>query len=339
MSALIPKNDAIREIAAAFGMEAVRCQRIRSIYRVVDEDGRAYAIKPFRQGLSSLTLGVQLQRYAESTVPRLLPVLRSTVHGRFFKAQYGVHYICMEWIEGRELDFLRPADRKRAVRTLNIWRELYVKAIPRVLNIAEQRPVLWKKQLDEMVRCRRMAQHASTPFSRLYLRDWEFFYRQAQTAAEALERSNYRQLAAESAARGELVHGDWAHHNLLLRPDGGVSLLDLEYLHGDLSLMNGMDLLMRFLQLNPGDVAAIPSFFSWYTGCHPMPSWERELFLILFQWPTDFWMLGRQYFIERLPRSEAFSTNRYRRKVPSSECWLEWMRRTCEVLGFCRKKG
>lgn len=325
--------NSVQEIAACFGLDIIFWQKKRSIYRVRDCKGREFAIKPARQGLSSLNLSIQVHQKADTVIPGFLPALQPTVEGRHFLTYHGTHFLCMPWVQGRELDYLRVSDRKRAVDVLGWWRRIAVEDIPPTLRFGLRRPKVWAERLEEMARCRQMAIREETAFSRLYLRDWEFFYRQAQAALEALEKSAYRIFAEQAMEKGELYHGDWAHHNLLAKPDGRMTILDLEYLQSDVQVMNLVDLLARFLQLSPEDRRIIPDFFRWYDAIYRLTPMEKGVFWTLFHWPADFWMLGRQYFIERLPRSEDFSVMRYQRKIPSPDRWQGWMRRTGDVLG------
>lgn len=322
----------LHKIAGLFGLKVASWRSLRSIYCVTDEAGVSYAIKPFRQGLSNLNLVVLVQRWAELNTPSFLPPLRLTDEGKPFLTYRGNHYLCLTWFPGRELDYLKEADRKRAVFTLERWRQAGIGSIvPKPLRRWMERSVNWENQIQEMKICRRMAERATSSFGRLYLRDWEFFYRAANDAWEALQKSDFQEYALEAMQRGELFHGDWAHHNLLLRPDGEVSMLDLEYIHGDLHLMNCVDLLMRFLQLDRGDCRGIPRFFDWCKKDLKLSPDEKEIFKILMGWPTDFWMLGRQYFIEQLPKSESYSTMRYLRKV-SPLRWSAWKQGIYDAL-------
>jgi CotS family spore coat protein len=316
----------LAEVARSFGIRIRQWSNIRSIYLVVDYDGEKFAIKPFRQGLSRLNLAVRIQMDINHRDSELMPLLRPTITGRPFYSYQGVHYLCSTWIDGRVFDYLRRDDRMRAVNTWKKWRSAATELkIPKAMQAWEDWPNLWERRIDEMKRCRFMALRNDAPFDRYYLELWDFYYKQANSARERLDSGLYSLLAKRAKNRGEVIHGDWAHHNLTLTPEGKATMFDLEYLQGDLQIKDLCDILVRILQLDDKNPAFVSLLFRWCRKINALDDLEAMFFPDLFRFPEDFWMLGRQYYIERLPRSNIFSLRRLRRKVPEPSIWTQWM--------------
>jgi|GEM_PF-2024658 CotS family spore coat protein len=312
----------IEEVAKAFGIFLRECRAIRSIYRITDVFGRSYALKPFRLGISSLLLTVELHQTVAGDCPGLLPRLVATTGGEKFLFFWGTRYLCLEWVQGACLDYLRWSDRRRALQAVALWRQAArSRTVPKSLRVCQRRQELWEGRLLELERCRRLARAAGTAFSRVYLEAWDYYYAQGSRALARLLDGPYQQLAALAAAEGRICHGDWAHHNLLLRPGGGLTILDLEYLCGDLPLQDLADLLRRFLDLDGGDLRFISTYFKWAKELGTLLPEDAEVLAALCSFPEHYWILGRQYFIERLSYSEGYWLQRFKRKVPPPGLW------------------
>ena len=323
----------LTDVARSFGIRILQWRAIRSIFQVTDYDGNHFAIKPFRQSLSTLNLAVHIQMDINLCDPDLMPPLRLTLTGHPFCYHRGVHYLCSTWVDGRIMDYLRRDDRMRAVNAWKKWRVAAIQQnIPRALHCWEDWPALWERRIDEMNRCRLMARRNDASFDRYYLELWDFYYQQANYARERLDLGQYSVLAKRAKSRGEVAHGDWAHHNLKVTPEGNVTLFDLENLRGDLHIKDLGDILIRFLQLDNKDPAFVSLLFRWCRKINVLDDLEAMFFPDLIQFPEDFWMLGRQYYIERLPRSHNYSLRRLRRKVPDPIVWERWM---AEVKRAC----
>jgi hypothetical protein len=114
--------------------------------------------------------------------------------------------------------------------------------------------------------------------------------------------------------------------------------LDLEYVQGNIGVLDLIDLLSRFLQLDHGNPKAIPMFFRWLKHLRPLKKEEMRSFQMMFKWPTTYWMSGRQYYIEQIYRNKWTALERYWRKVPRPKYWEIWQEVLAESLGLSRFK-
>lgn len=325
----------ILEITERFGITLQKVDNSSGVWRVWDINGRQHAIKLFRRGVSSLVLGVNVHEKAGERAPGLLPTLLKASGNFPFLYYRGSHYIGMNWVVGRNLDYLQISDRLRALHALVRWKNsAQGMAVPGSLQLWRKRRVILEERIHEMKECRKMAQRLADDFSRAYLKEWEFYYRQACMARSLLETDEYGVIERSSEQRREICHHDWAHHNLISRPDGDVVVLDLEYVKGDIGISDFIDLLYRFLQLDKGSPSAIPLFFHWLKKIQPLTMEELKCFQVMFMWPEAYWMSGRQHFIEQIDRYGDLAVRRYLRKVPRPEYWGIWQETMAETLGL-----
>lgn len=331
----LPKH--LLVIANRFGLTIKEVDDLHGVWRIWDPSGRQYAIKHFRRGVSSLILSSRVHIKAGERTPGLLPTLLQSSSNLPFVYYQGAHFIAMDWVTGRKLDYFRIDDRLRALKAIVQWRSA-VRSIevPKSLRLWRQRRTIMEKQIREMEVCRIIAQSTDDDFARIYLSDWDYYYRQACLARNLLENEAYKFVEEVAEERGDICHHDWAHHNLILSPNGKVTVLDLEYIIGDIGISDFIDLLYRFLQLDRGNPQVIPLYFHWLNNFYRLTSEEKRGFQIMFKWPEAYWILGRQYFIERIYRYQKFAVERYLRKIPRPEYWLSWQDAMADSLGLTR---
>lgn len=325
--------DDIQALGGMFGINVVSVKVIRGVWQVRDADDHFYAVKRFRGGVSSLVLAANVQETAKDRDPDLLPELNLSVSGMPFVYHRGCPVLWMKWVNGRMLDYFRPGDRLRAFRSILRWQEA-VKGVrvPLTLRRWGRWESVLEERIEEMRVCRRMASGCDSLFNRIYLKWWDFFYSQANLALERLGCEACRESAVEAEKHGEICHSDWAHHNLILRPGGSITVLDLEYLQGNTWTLDYVDLLNRFLLLDGGRPTVIPVFMDWIRRLKPLTPEDKKRFRALLFWPEAYWMSGRQVFIEQLHHSEQFFLAKYGRKVPCPDVWQASQRMIDESL-------
>lgn len=116
----------------------------------------------------------------------------------------------------------------------------------------------------------------------------------------------YRALVGRDRARQMFCHNDYFRRNILITPEGGVAILDLEYFSGGpraLDLAKFISKVARETGWDPVLALHILAEYDDEASRLGIPITSGDLWFILgwLTWPQDFWRLGAQYYDELQP--------------------------------------
>lgn len=281
--------------------------KYRSVYFLTDPSGQ-YVVKPLKTGaIRSFLIGELL---TETVRFPLSPDLISPGSGRNYLWNRGNRYLVTRMIEGDEADYLQTKDMQAAIRTMAAFHSFSKKLTDMsskwsFFNFDPQ--IEWEKYLREMAICRRIAIRRSDDWSRRYLRLWSGFYDQACRAIEEYATVQNRSWKC-------LCYHDWAFHNLVIRDDNAF-LIDFDYMLLDHATHDKANLISRYLRLYRWDPQYLLKILWNFDRFYPWKHKELSLLRVYLTFPYDFWMFGRQYFLERLPWGKSYVGKQWERKI------------------------
>jgi CotS family spore coat protein len=141
----------------------------------------------------------------------------------------------------------------------------------------------------------------TSAFSRLYLRYFEPFYRQAVQSYERLLNSSYQFIAYEAFQKKTVCHHDFSCRNLLRVSDRQLCLVDFDYAIRDIRIHDLINLVIRNLRHNEWNIEVCNRILYEYHQRSRLSADEIEVMHTLLTWPQDFWQVGLQYYVEQLP--------------------------------------
>ncbi|HOJ76799.1 MAG TPA: CotS family spore coat protein [Bacillota bacterium] len=215
-------------------------------------------------------------------------------------------YVLTDWFEGEELNFDKPDDLIEATQLLA---EFHIKAAGFEPSLPNYRtnwyswPAKLALRIEELNDFRRLAafEKEESEFSRLYLRYFNPFYRQAINAYQRLLDSFYQIVAYEAYSIKSFCHHDYSARNLLRTKDRRLILIDFDYCIRDLRIHDLINLLVRNLKHNDWEIELCQIILNNYNQISKLEPEEIEVMYCLLCWPQDFWQVGLQYYHEKLP--------------------------------------
>ncbi len=314
------RNELQTVVQQGYGLSAeISC--CRGVYLLQTDLGEL-VLKRMRTGTDrSYLIGKLLE---QSHSDGLLPQLISTKYGGSYFFQNGNRYLLTTKLAGREGDYLNFEDFLSALHGMRLFHATAAPLIatdPAWQVIKFSVVALWQWRLRELLVCRRLAQHDSSEFGKQYLSRWAYFYLQASLA---LSLSQLQRIQSEP----RLCYHDWACHNLLL-DQGRVGLFDFEYLILDVGAHDQANLLGKYLRLYSYDEVRFAQAMQALRDNYPCRAAERQLLRAYLTFPYDYWMLGRQYYLERQPWALKHYWQQWRRKIevePQRARVLSWLR-------------
>lgn len=233
------------------------------------------------------------------------------------------HYLLMDWVKGRHCDYFNESDAKLVAKALGhlhgASRGIRFDPVPDTRWLLGYWPLHFSRRLDQMKSFARQARRRSVPhsFDRLYLRDFNRYYRQAVDGLEGLAESNYDELCENLSFRA-FCHRDLAYHNILMGEDG-PKFLDFDYSMVDLGLHDLADLLLRNLVLLGWRWDRAYQILAAYGSVIPLDHRAYPVLAAFLQFPHEYWQIGLQYYYEKQRWSEEYFLARYKRKLKSPD--------------------
>ncbi len=284
----------------------------------VKQYGRVYLVftpkgpkilKPLRYGsLNSfytgklLTLGEELP---------FLPRLHHSLVGSYYAYHKGTRYLLTDFVAGREADYYNQSDWQTAIGTMKEYHHFFQQEIksngPKWQPLHFNGSRAWQERLTEMVRCREIASQRPDHFSRQYQKEWRYFTAQGDRALTIFEK-------ATDLLPQTICYHDWACHNLIVNQER-ASLIDFDYLIVDYTVHDKANLIGKYLKINGYQVKALLKALWDFDRIYPWQKGEIKLLLAYLTFPYDYWMWGRQYFLEKQPWGPKYFAKQWQRKI------------------------
>ncbi len=262
-----------------------------------------------------------------SVAAAILPALIKPPHGGNYLWSGGNRYLLTAKIEGREADYLRRTDLQAAIRAMKTFhgftRKLIAKDQKRWeflrFNLADE----WRKRLREMEICREMAAREcpcrgelNDDWRRRYLAFWPEFYNQAREAVDGLESLAVNTPAGSEKGGDVICYHDWAYHNVIIGEGTHEGfLIDFDDIIVDRPVHDRANLISRYLRLYSWAPSAMTRILTDFGRFYEWRPGELEWLRIYLTFPYEFWMLARQYFIEKQPWSLKYYQDQWERKI------------------------
>lgn len=279
------------------------------------ESSRLWILKPIRIGAArAACIARLLRRGAEwGIIPGLSWHGNDRAHRGKYQWYRGNRYLISRFLPGRTAEYRDCRDLSVAIQTMGSFHRLttgLLKEDPQYWEILRYNPVReWRVRLRELENCKKLAQRLGDGWSRRYLRVWDGFYGQAQAALDELERC-YR----KAPALPTLCYHDWAHHNVLIDSQTAY-LIDFDELILDYPAHDRANLIGRYLRLRDWSIESLHRIIYENDRSYPWRQNELRLVRIYLTFPYDYWILGRQYLIERQPWSYRYYEDQWQRKI------------------------
>lgn len=297
-----------QSILDAYGATgAVR--RHRTVDLLPEKGGAGRVLKRLSVGaLQALLITELLESGRDCPV---LPKVFRPRSGRPYLWLHGNRYLFTELLDGKEADYRRAEDLHAAIAAMRRFhdcgRRLIVDNPNRWMTIRINLEQIWRVRIGEMEACRSMAIRSRTPWSKQYLKLFHHYCQQAHRAICELWNSTFEPMET-------ICYHDWAFHNVLIRGKE-ARLVDFDYIIVDHPVHDKTNLIGRYLRLFQWSADALlralwnfDRFYGWRRG-------ELRLLRTYLTFPYDFWILGRQYFIERQPWSRSYYQEQWDRKI------------------------
>lgn len=277
---------------------------VRSVFRLVTDKG-FFCLKKLRFSFDEMCFITEAVAHLKNNGFRNVLGMVEQKSGGSFIDFNGSKYFLTEWIDGRECDFMNPMDLECAVDALcdlHKASEGFRPTIqPESRDYLGKWPDGFRKRIEEMqlIKEQVSSKPEQNEMDRVYLSYADTCIGDAEDALHMLEQSDYAQLVEQAREKGGFIHHDYAHHNILHSFDGRTFVIDFDYCIRDVRIHDLGSLILRNMKKCSWDIDKAMYIIDSYNKKSPVSHMELEALVPFFLFPQDFWMVSRQYYIER----------------------------------------
>lgn len=299
------------EALSEFGDDLLKFKR-NNIYLISGKDG-IRVLKELRIGAEQAKLIGELLTYLNDS--GLTPELIRPRSGAVYFWNKGNRYFLTRFLPGRNADYYQLQDFQAAIRAMFKLHQLssrFLLSHPIHRSFLKFEPVrIWRQRLREMEICRDRAIRLRHPWSKEYLRFWYFFWNQGTKAVKEIE-------TVKTEESEVICYHDWAFHNLIIK-NGEAALIDFDYMIVDHPVHDRVNLLSRYLRLHQWSKESLLKALWNFDRYYPWKVGELRALRIYLTFPYEYWILGRQYYLELQPWSLKYFQEQWERKVSGFE--------------------
>lgn len=318
----------------SMGLKVKQIIPVRSVYRLVTDKG-FYCLKKLRFPMEDMNFIFEaVEHLKQKGFTNIFNVVRQSSGDSFMEFK-GEKYFLTEWIDGRECDFMNPMDLDAAIDVLSRLHNAAEGYKPSVCP--EDRcyfgkwPENFRTRIDEMMKIKEsvLEKPDRNEMDNIYLEYVDMCINDAEEALRLLDKTCYRELSESAAQSGSFIHHDYAHHNILHTFDGRTYVVDFDYCIMDIRMHDVGSLVLRNLKRSSWDIDKAMEILEGYDKRNPVSKEELKVLVPFFLFPQDFWMISRQYYIER----KAWEEEDYVDKMNTKSEYTLMRRRFIEEFG------
>jgi CotS family spore coat protein len=240
-------------------------------------------------------------------------------------------YVVTDWIEGRECDFKKEEDLKRAAETLARFHLCARGFTPdeetKVRSDIGKLPNTLEKRLTTLNKMRDLARKnkKKNEFDILYLSNVEFYLKLSKEAMKFLDMESYKKVCSDALSDKVLCHHDFTYHNILFDDNGNSYVIDFDYCKWEMQIYDVATLLIKSLKRLNWDNKHAQLILDSYNAIKPISKHEYNILKTLLIFPQRFWRLANRYYYKEAGWSEASFIKKMKEIIDERESYMNFL--------------
>ena len=240
------------------------------------------------------------------------------------KDRDGIPYTIQQWYEGRECDTRSREDIFRSIRMLaQIHAKMQMPVVEFYVEPSLEDEYQRHNQELKKIRSFIRKRGASSPFEKIYLATVEDFLRDGEEAYAALRESGYQELRQKAETEGEVCHGEYNQHNVLILKSG-TAVTNFEHWGFDTQMADLYRFMRKILEKYNWDVRFGKEMLKAYHEIKPVSREEWINLKIRFSYPEKYWKLANYYYTHRKTWISVKNTEKQQNLIRQREAWKRY---------------
>ncbi|MBE5926476.1 MAG: hypothetical protein E7270_05895 [Lachnospiraceae bacterium] len=209
-------------------------------------------------------------------------------------------FIIKRWYDALECQFSDKDSMCNAVRLLGKFHRMTSGKID-IKDIVPDKSLIenYKRYNIELKRVRnfiRKKRHKSD-FEIKLLSEFDSFYGKCEDTVKLLTESNYESMYQAAITKGEIIHGEFNHHNVMKnKKDGKDIIVNFDFAGVNLKIVDVYYFLRKIMEKNNWDVDLGLLLLESYEKENSISKDERKLLKILIMYPEKFRKIVNHYY-------------------------------------------
>ncbi|KXG76170.1 CotS family spore coat protein [Thermotalea metallivorans] len=309
----------------AYGLKVIDIVPKRGIYRIETDQGFK-CLKKMKSDPKNIYFTNDAIEHLIKNGFYKVSRIRRTLDGNLFLSDGEDAYLMTDWIDGRECDYENPIELDIAVKTLAELHRASKGFTPfhhdPSRDLLGKWPQIFKARCDELMEMKGMAQKKQDKikFDEVFLKFVDYYYEEAQEAVACFEQFDYQGLVEQARKEKSFCHNDYAYHNVLVSYDHkDVAILDFDYCVFDLRINDIASIIQRNLKKCFWYIGRAEFILDSYHRQDRLSQDELKGIYAYLKFPTDFWRIASQFYIE----NKSWSAETYMGKILQKSEWKE----------------
>lgn len=240
-----------------------------------------------------------LRHLKEEGYPFVDLVMKNKEGALFTQDREETRYVVKDWFEGKECDTKNEEDILRAVQNLAKLHKIlcYIPdedSLRYAQDPLEEEMKKHNQQLKKVygfVRKRRK----KNAFEESFLNSFSIFFEQALEAADRAEKTHSRECLEESIKKGQICHGEYNQHNVLLNRHTIATTNFYKCCYG-VAISDFYQFLRKIMEKQNWNVKVGMNMMEAYDQVRPISEAERQYLSLQMAYPEKFFKLVNCYY-------------------------------------------
>lgn len=216
--------------------------------------------------------------------------------------RYGNGYVVKRWFSGEEVNLNEPTQTAMAAGNLGrlhrLMRGIYKEdGQPITLSGGEESLIKrMERHTQELKRVHTyiLNKNQKNDFENLYLSLYNDAKKQAKEALRLLRASDFEKLSAQAIENGEIMHGSYNQHKVIILEEG-IATIDFSKAEAGLQLLDFYHFLRKTLEKNEWDGKIAGIVADAYQSEKELSNEDWKILYGLFLFPEKFWKAANYY--------------------------------------------
>ncbi|MCH5272250.1 MAG: CotS family spore coat protein [Lachnospiraceae bacterium] len=215
--------------------------------------------------------------------------------------EYGESFLLKDWYYGEECNVKKTEQVIAAVQNLaGIHKNLSgIEVSAEELPGAVQRslPALFEKRNRELRRVRAFIREKRRKvyFETVYLNIFSEFYEKAEAALAEAKQKDCAATLEDAKNAGNICHGMYTHHNLLLLSDGSFATVNFDKACIGVQISDFYLFFRKLMEKTGWNRQLAEEMMEAYMAVRPVEKREWQIFYLLLSYPEKFWKITNSY--------------------------------------------
>lgn len=318
------------EISTQFGFEIYELIPMKGVYLIKTNKGN--------KCLKKVNYGVQKLMYIYKAKEHIINMGFDRIDRNIITPQGVPHafvnddiYVVTNWINGRECDFKKEEELKKASKTLGMFHLAARDFTPddgvMVRCDIGRLPNTFEKRLSTLNKMRDIARKnkRKSEFDMLYLSNVDFYIKLAQKTIKSFNFECYNRVC-EDALKGKVIcHHDYTYHNILFDENEDVHVIDFDYCKWEIQVYDISTLMVKALKRLDWDIDKGKLILESYNSIKPLTLDEVSILKSLLSFPQRFWRLANRYYYKEAGWNETTFIKKIKEIIDEKEKYMNFI--------------